>query len=225
MALFDTHARRVAAAVALVRGFAPAFRLQAKSRSALHRALGWLLGRVGGAAYMTRYWSTVGYAAAWPTRFDQAWDGLAWVDVLHEGAHALQARRRGRLLHTALYLCPQLGACGALLVLALCGASWWALLPLLLLAPLPAPYRAWCELDAYEAQYAAAAWGLGVALDTAALTAMVTGPAYWWMWPFRARVQARLDAFAAVVASGAVPADPYLAAVQALALRVRGGAV
>ncbi len=74
-----------------------------------------------------------------------------WRSIAHEGVHLAQAKRDGQLLFALKYLFPQSLAPLALLAIA---AIWWtpmlfALLFLLALAPLPAPWRVRYEREAY----------------------------------------------------------------------------
>ncbi len=101
--------------------------------------------------FMTEYTTTIAFLGRiyTPTKW---YAGAEWRTLAHEGVHLVQAKRDGQLLFSLKYLFPQ---CLAPLALLAIGAIWWmpmlfALLFLLFLAPLPAPWRVRYEREAYR---------------------------------------------------------------------------
>ncbi len=227
--------RRFLDACALVRRFVPGYRAVMKSDSRLMRAIGWVLLRFGNTQFSEEFWTTVNGVTYRPLA---AVDGAVpdeWVTTLHEGRHAVDAQRIGQWAFNAGYLLPQLLALPAALCAAigLCLASWplavTGLVLLALAAPLPAPFRAWAEFRGYATSMACTVWSgrMGTVdyyLDKF-VGPMFTGPAYYWQWPFRARVRARFERELAraidVNVGRAEPADAYEAACYELAFRYR----
>lgn len=196
--------------------------LELKSRSRLHRLIGWLLARLGNPAYLDHVWTTVG-STIWRPRAVEAGPLASEAEVvLHEGVHVLQARRLTAAGVAGLYLLPQLLALPAL-VLALLVSPWW-LLGLLCLAPLPAMGRALLEWEAYKVSVAVDAW-LGPPPPWAhwawieGYVRKFTGPAYWFMWPFRRSLEHRFGAWARAVAEDRAVLTPYLRGARDLVLR------
>lgn len=73
--------------------------------------------------------------------------------IAHECLHIKQASKQGKIVHSLLYMFPQILALFSLLSLLAIpfSASWlWCLFFLLMLAPLPAPFRYKKELEAYR---------------------------------------------------------------------------
>ncbi len=154
----------------------PAFRIVTKERDALSRAIdvGLRLVTLGGQReYLTRYRTVLGDTLYVPA----AWDGTDPTDrvicLRHERVHLRQRRRLTLVGMAALYL----------------------LVPL----PLGLAYgRARLEWEAYEETLRATLELKGEAamLDPELrreVIAQFTGPAYGWMWPFRAAVERWFD--------------------------------
>lgn len=121
-------------------------RVAYKDESCLMRVLGalvWLFNK----KFMTSFTTTLGSTVYLPSRewaARRSKKRLA-MTIAHEAVHALDAKALSMPLFSFLYLFPQ---CLAVLAL-LAPLSWWWLLALLALAPLPAPGRAWLEARAY----------------------------------------------------------------------------
>ena len=198
--------------------------LELKSRSRLHRLIGWVLARLGNPAYMEHVWTTVGHTV-WRPRAVEAGPVFSEAEVLlHEGVHVLQARRLTAPGVAALYLLPQLLALPAL-ALALLVSPWW-LLGLLCLAPLPALGRAWLEWEAYKVSVAVDAW-LGPPPAWAhkawieGYVRKFTGPMYWFMWPFQRHLEKHFSAYANDLIQGNIQLTPYLVGCRALVQKWR----
>lgn len=232
MLLPEKNEARVHLAVETIRRFVPQFRIVAKRDSRLHRAIGWLLSRLGNKEYLNTYWTTLGFTAAWPEVLDErGFDSKAWMTVLHEGLHALQAKRLTRLGMSALYLLPQLliiaAPICAVMAAITANLTWlWGLLALVAAAPLPALARAAMERAAYKVTLAAEWWSgrlPDVAIENRVswLTGVFAGDAYYKMWPFANQVRNWFLSDIHDLRYDEVVMTPYLAAVRALAEQFR----
>ncbi len=238
---FDTVFKtetRIEAAVDVVRRFAPKFRVIDKSDSWVHRVIGFLFGLVGLKDYMATFWTTIGYTTARP----DVHHSDSWATVLHEGWHAIQARRLTRLGMATLYLMPQVSGVvlgGLSIVLAaLYGWPWLALLavgglvsfpwPFMLPKPIRMLWRAELEAEAYRVSMAVDFWTWGDIPDPYIeyLVTVFTGPAYARMWPDAASVRLHFEAWRHQLRNDlysptTYPAAPYLEACRALAERFK----
>jgi len=99
------------------------------------------------------------------------------VTLLHERHHIMQRKKVGLLIHTFIYLFPQV------LALLSLGAFWnpWWLLCLIFLAPFPSPGRAWMEQEAYRISEAVMYWAGGWTPNTYLLAKNFTGSNYYYM--------------------------------------------
>jgi hypothetical protein len=217
------NAKRVAAAVGVVQQFVPFFRIFPKTKSKLHRAIGWLLGLVGGKAYTTSFFTTLGYTAAWPSCYDVDWDSASWACILHEGQHAVDASRLTRPLFGFLYAIPQ--ALAAFALLGLIWGPWWLLLiALALLGPLPALFRLWAESRAYGLESAIFWWwrqdaDFLVSTQNDAIN-YLTGSSYYFAWPWRQKVTSSVGGVVTrLIHDGQL--TPYEQACKALAEKFR----
>ncbi len=206
--VFTTTEKAVAFIEAL---FVPGFNMKMKYSSWHQRLIGHLLGLVGNGAYMTQFWTTIGYTVYRPDLAGMSND--EWKVMWHEGRHALQAKSLTRVLMGFLYLLPlslvPLVAIGAIFSL------WWLVPTALLLLPLPAYFRMRLEMQAYRtsmvADYASSPTG-HIFRTTAAAQFMVdhfTGPNYYYMWPFRKDVQRRLMSAVDYVTGPIAEMDDY----------------
>jgi len=168
-----------------IKAFAPV-KVRSKALSNFHRLISTLLFFTKG--YMEHYWTTIGYVISYPER-------ARWHTVFHEGVHAVQAKRYTRVLFGLLYLFPQVLSTLALLAFVF---SWWWLLALLFLLPIPAPFRMLFELEAYCLTVKIQQWRLG---PSSSMTNFIdrilkqfTGPSYWFMWPFKNMIRRKLKA-------------------------------
>jgi len=116
--------------------------------------------------------------------------------LAHESVHEFDRKRLGTVPFTVLYLFPQIFAVFALLsFLAFWNLSWlWCLLFLLLLAPIPAPGRAWLEARAYRVNMS---FGKMSGWDPEIFAKSIydqnfESPAYYFMMPFKGWVFKRL---------------------------------
>lgn len=218
---------RVAAAVELVQGFVPEFKLAPKSSSLLHRSIGKLFGLLGNKDYCSRFWTTLKFTAAYPDTMDEGWDAGAWTVVLHEGMHAVQRKRSSTLAVNVRYGMPQLLALPWAAVCVLAAVlgfwTWWLLLGLIFLAPLPSWGRAQIELEAYRVSVAVdETWWGGIkprrlnSYVNGWLVDNFVGPNYYYMFPFKRVVWSW---FVTGERLKEIPESEYLSACKELALR------
>lgn len=172
-------------AATVVKQFVPETTIYPKELSRLHRFIAFIL--FFNNDYMDRYWTTIGYEIAYPPN-------PSWPEVFHEGIHILQAKKYTRVGFGVLYFFPQVLA--VLVVLAPI-LSWWWLLALLFLAPLPAPFRMMFELKAYQLSVSVHQWRNG---STSKMKDYIdhivddnfAGPGYWFMYPFKGYIRRKL---------------------------------
>lgn len=223
----EVYSARVAAAAEVVRRFVPEFKVEPKSANKLHRVIGWILSKVGNPEYNSRFWTTLGYTAAYPDSLDESFTPSSWTVVLHEGMHALQRKRGSKMWMNVSYLLPQVLAVPWLLLCVLAVVlgfwSWWLLLGVVVLAPLPAWHRAQLELEAYQVSVAVdRTWWGGIppknleSYINGWLVRNFTGPHYYWMWPFKKTVW---NWFVKDGQLKEIPETPYLTACKELAAK------
>lgn len=163
---------RLAALEAELAAESPGFRIVIKPTSALQRAIHRLLIIVTlgmNRAYLDGYHTTIGRRVYVTADWDSTSRDRRYLVLLHERVHLRQFRRYGLVGMVILYL----------------------------LVPLPvglAYFRARFEREAYAESIRGAAALYGVAhVRTAAFRDHIldqfTGPAYGWMWPFRASLE------------------------------------
>ena len=148
----------------------------------------WLMKLIGGLmffnrGFMTNFITTIGETVYFPTRQSVESDyHEAWMTLAHELVH-VEDYRKNRPLFMLGYCMPQLLAALALLAPILW--SWWPLLALVFLAPLPAPWRRNAELRGYAMSMAVLYWqrrsGIPQSLK-ANIVEYLTGPDYYFSW-------------------------------------------
>jgi hypothetical protein len=221
------------AAVVLAKQFAPDYSTSYKSQSRLHRAVGWLLSKLGNPGYMTDFWTTLGSWTARPTICEAGATDTEWQVVLHEAQHAKDAKAIGSVTFGLLYLFPQIiGILGVLFGLGLAvavplGASPWlllSLLSLLTLLPLPALGRAYLEMRGYTVSMAVAFWsgdmgGEGAFLDW--MDEMFNGPSYYYMLPFKKVSRWYFSNKLKELKTNTISLDAYLMACKTLCSKVK----
>ena len=182
---YDAPVDRYDALVAALRAEIPGFRIVRKDRSPLHRAIHVALvaitfGRMR--TYLDGYQTTIGKTVYVTADWDEWEPDRRYVTLRHEAVHLRQFRRLTLPVMAVLYL----------------------------FVPLPvglAYFRARFEQEAYAETIRAAAevWGPavpGAPEYRAHVIAQFIGPSYFWMWPFRARVERWYDEVLATVANG-----------------------
>lgn len=102
--------------------------------------------------FMKNYITTIGSTIYFPDeKFVKENEYSAMKVLAHEIVHVNQAEKYGNFLFSTLYLFPQ--CLSVLSLLAILAVFWlpflWCLLFLIFLAPIPAPWRAKFEFEAY----------------------------------------------------------------------------
>ena len=171
-------------AIELIQGYVPEFKVLNKADSKLQRFIGKAMFFNKG--YMTNFYTTIGYTTYRP--IGAAGEPWEWEILLHEGKHAIQAKKLTRPLMGALYLLPFL--------------------------PLPAPGRAWFEFEAYCVSMAVAYLKNPADVNDwyieNQLVPYFTGSEYAWMFPFKGTVKKAFQKFHEKLKSGEAFEDPYL---------------
>jgi len=179
-----------AKAIELIRKYAPAFTVENKADNKLQRLIGKLMFFNKG--YMTNFYTTFGYTTYRP--IGAAGEPWEWETLLHEGRHAIQAKKFTPALMGLLYLLPFL--------------------------PLPAIFRAWFEFQAYcvtmTVAYLKNPSDVNDWYIENQLVPYFTGPEYAWMFPFKRLVKRAFKGFHDKLKSGEAFKDPYLNDIKAL---------
>jgi len=244
----DKELARIQDIAALSARFAPGYKLQQKTASRSQRALGWFFRVVlKNPGYMQDFWTTTpdfdGSSTTYrPAKTDAAPEREEFDVIAHEMMHAQQAWRYhtsklgllwAAVRYSVAYLFPQLiGILGVLaLPLWFVFLGWWGffgLVPVATLAPLPAPFRAKREFEAYCVSLAMYFWYQGGFSDDDAkakidwATGYFDGPAYYYMVRDAAPIRAGFEAWVvALRAEAPETKTPYLVACRALAERYR----
>lgn len=220
-------------AVRLVSLYVPNYKVTFKSQSRLHRAVGWLLSKLGNTQYLSSFWTTIGNWTARPSICEKGATETEWQVILHEGQHAKDSKAIGFLTFCFLYLFPQIvGILGVLfgigcLVAIPLGASPWlllGLLSLLFLLPLPALGRAILEARGYTVTLAVAFWSGDVGNGEAFLKAFednFVGGAYYYMLPIRRIVRWYFRGKLQELKTNTMALDSYLAACKTLCFTLK----
>ena len=119
---------------------------------------------------------------------------LSQLEVItHEAMHIKQAKEQTVLVHSVLYLFPQILAIFSLLsFLAIpFGLNWlWCLLFLLFLAPIPAPFRYKKELEGYRTKilFFKYVYKSDLGWATNVIAEELAGPSYYFTWPNKKKI-------------------------------------
>lgn len=203
----DLHTRILAQVVAAIHSDIEGFELRIKDDSKFMRTLNFFV-RIFNQEFMSRYTTTISPVVYAPRdKLENNKAGM-WRTLAHEWIHLREAQRLSGFVWGFRYLLPQsLAPLAFLSLLAIWWGPWWLLnlCWLILLAPLPAVFRAEEEFKAYTMSFAADYWYHGsVHEHTIEYTAtnFYTGQ-YYFMRPFKKRVLARLHNEVAKIADGA----------------------
>ena len=201
-----TREEHAASAIELIQSFVPKFRTVPKEQSKLMKAIGGIF-RIARQRkrFMEDFSTTVGYTAYMAEKHETS-IGV----ILHEGRHAEQSKHWTRAAMGFAYLVPQILMVPGLIIWGtITGWSPWQFFLLGFLAPLPACWRMWWELDAYTVSIAVRYWTKGE-VTTKYLNHIVDyfcDSSYWFMWPFRSAISKKVRAQYARVASGDIILD------------------
>lgn len=163
----------------------------------------WLLGKLvfWNPAFMTIA-TTLGTTVWLPSRKWVEGDPFrAWVILAHELVHVEDyTNSKPRWLFTVKYSLPQSLAVLALLGLVL--KAWWPLVFLVLLAPIPSPWRKNAEMRGYAMSMAATFWFHKSGIPQAQkerIAERFTGPGYYFMWPFKGAVNREIGRWSKMI--------------------------
>ncbi len=198
--------------VDMIRTFVPQYKIAQKSKSKLMRPLLWFFGK--NSNFVKEFWTTIGYTTYRPSETDSGEFPNEFIVMMHEGKHTLQSKKFSRIGMALLYSIPQ--SIGVLLAGLLFLAGHWILAPailLLLITPLPSPFRTYFELEAYSLGAIADYWYRGnVPNDDTYYNRIVdwlSGPAYYYSWPFKKYLKSKFDKLNHNIVGGNTPTDPY----------------
>lgn len=163
----------------------PSLQVKYKDQSTFMQLLGKLL--FFNPNFMTQYVTTIGHTMYFPSQaYVQNSPEDAKTVFIHECTHMYDENRIGGVWYTLSYLFPLLLAPVVLLLILLLGGKFLALLGLLFLAPLPAPWRAHWERRAYFVQMYVgyALFSQDPAVAGTLYNSWFKDGSYYWMWPF-----------------------------------------
>lgn len=169
-----------------------------KNESSLMKLLGVIL--FFNPKFMTNYTTTIGSTVYFANRkwVEENQDSAAHV-LAHELVHIRDSKDSGAFIFSYTYLLPQ---CLALLSLLAIFSSWWWLLCLAFLAPLPAPFRTYWELRGYAITDATYYKSIGQFTDTDWMSKQFTSASYFFMWPFKGDIEERILENRRLIAEG-----------------------
>lgn len=150
--------------------------------------------------FMTSYTTTIGSTVYFTKRewLKKNPDAAAHV-LAHELVHIRDAKEVGSFVFSYTYLLPQ---CLALLALLAIFSSWWWLLCLGFLAPIPSPMRTYWELRGYAITDATYYKSTGQFTDIKRMARQFTTASYFFMWPFKADIEERILDNRALISAG-----------------------
>jgi hypothetical protein len=212
---------RLDAAVALIKGFVPAYNIKQKSGSKIQSLIGKLLSKIGNPGYANEFWTTVGHTTYRPVITDTAPAPGEFKVIMHEGLHALHAKKMTSVVYGFLYGIPQI-LCPIIAALVIGGvlSPWFLLVAAACLAPLPAPFRAWAEYKAYEVSLAADFWS-GKTPEVAWVVPYFTGGSYYYMAPFKGFMERHFSSFLSDLRTDKLKLTPYQTACKELCAKFR----
>jgi hypothetical protein len=170
-----------------------------KDKSLLMKALGKLL--FFNPNFMKSYITTLGNTIYFPT---EEWlknnrDSAA-ASMAHELVHVSDSKEIGLVIFSYTYLFPQV--ISLLSLFALGGSSLLWLLFLVFLVPIPSPLRTYWELRGYAMSDAVRYKTTGNFLPNEFIEKQFLTSAYFWMWPFKEDLQARVNRNRELIVSG-----------------------
>jgi hypothetical protein len=140
--------------------------------------------------FMTRFITVIGKTVYFPSRkWLEEREESAARTLCHELVHVADEARVGSLAFRLSYLFPQWLSLFSLTAFAV-GPS--ALVFLVFLAPLPAPFRAFWELRGYAMTDAATWHTSGKFVNIDWLVKQFTSSSYYFMWPFDTHVKKQI---------------------------------
>lgn len=208
---------RLLALLALCQKEIPGFTIVFKDRSRWMKFLNFFA-QIFNPKFMTKYTTTAKATVYFPTEEFFLSDPERAFDILaHELVHMVDKRKNGFIRHDLAYAFP---AVLAVLAVFVFGAFWnlWFLLSLvflLALLPMPSPWRKDIEMRGYTMSMAVFYWRWATYGEDQFqfIADQFTGPAYYFMWPFKKSVMRELKRRFIAVQSGKILEDPIFRAV------------
>ena len=155
--------------------------------------------------FMSRMTTTIMDRIWFPSRERvRVWPSHYWRTLCHELVHVVDYRDKGWWFMLS-YMLPQ--ALSLFALLGLVFQSWWFLLFLLFLAPLPAPWRKKAEMRGYAMSMAVDKWYYREDLSEGYRNDLIetfTGSGYYFMWPFKGWVRKEINLWADRINSGEI---------------------
>lgn len=196
--------------ISKVKEYFPKFQIKFKDQSLLMKILGKLL--FFNPRFMTSYTTTIGNTIYAPsekfiTDNPENFKGI----IIHECTHMYDSKRLN-ILFTLGYLFPQILSLPVLLLLFV--LSWKIVLPIfvLLLLPLPAPWRAYFERRAYFVHMYAMKklFGTNPIILASHFSNFFKDGSYYWMWVFGMDTSFNKEALNILVETPASAEEPNL---------------
>jgi hypothetical protein len=187
----------------------PDVNVQFKNQSTFMQVLGKIL--FFNSSFMTNFVTTIGTTIYYPS---QDWINTnpysASVLLLHELVHIYDQKKESRIVFTILYALPQL--LFLLFIPLLFIVSWkFALIPLILLSPIPAYFRMYYERRAYMiSMYSCQKLNCVQSLPSS-YVAYFTGSEYYFMWPFSSGLTEEFTTAQNQILAGQRPNNPEAA--------------
>lgn len=159
-----------------------------KDESIFMKMLGFIL--FFNPSFMKSYTTTIGNTVYFSSRVWLKENEESAARVLaHELVHIADADEAGSFIFSYSYLFPQSFA--ILSMIAIFGSFWW-LLCLLFLLPMPAPMRTYFELRGYAMSDAVTFKSEGQFTNIDWMSGHFTSSDYFFMWPFKNDIQLRI---------------------------------
>jgi hypothetical protein len=163
----------------------PNIQIKYKNENTFMRILGTLL--FFNPAFMKSFSTTIGNTIYWPSReYVQNNSKAVSLIFIHECTHMYDEKKIGSVPYKLGYLFPQILALPMMLLLFLLNWKIVALLAVLCLLPLPAPFRARVERRGYFTSMLVGykLYGQDPGVAGAHYTANFRNSTYYWMMPF-----------------------------------------
>jgi hypothetical protein len=163
----------------------PGLQIKYKNQDTLMRVLGTLL--FFNPSFKNEFITTIGETIYWPSpEFVQNNPKAVSEIFIHECTHIYDEKRIGSVPFKLGYLFPQLLVLPVLLLLFLLNWKIVALLGVLCLLPLPAPFRAYFERRAYFVSMLVGykLYGWDPAVTATSYATNFKNSSYYWMMPF-----------------------------------------
>lgn len=188
----------------------PGFDIKYKDDSTFMKVLGFL-SKPFNPKFMSDFTTTVGTTMYVP-KTDFLYVQNDYIEIVaHELVHMRENKKQGSVLYFLRYFFPQVLALLSIFALGAIWSPWFllSLLFLLFLAPLPSPGRREIEMEGYQMSLCIRYWTTMQLLepDFAGVAKEFTGPAYYFMWPWRDEIIHELKMRAIKIRSGQVLGD------------------